>query len=128
MCVVDRRRFARIPVFHEEAAVVHAPGRDIPIKIVDLSRTGLLFSFLEMSSLSDWSCEAGELLEISIDHEQSVLHLKARVVRRTLLSVAGEFEVGEEAAKKLEAKLRAIEIQNGELTAKARAAGTLQRK
>ncbi len=47
MRAVDRRRFARIPVFHEEAAVVHAQGGDIPIKIVDLSRTGLLFSFAE---------------------------------------------------------------------------------
>ncbi len=124
MNVVERRRSARIPVFNEQAGVIHAQGRDVPVKIRDLSRSGLLFSFLETSSCSDCNCEPGALLELSIDHDRSVLHLSARVVRCNLESVAVEFEMTEQVGKKLDDKLRAAEMQNQTVTEKARAAAT----
>lgn len=120
---VERRRFPRIPFFSEEAALIHAGARDIPVKLVDLSRTGLLFSFLDLSSLSDPNSQPKEPLEVSIAHNHSELRLRGRMVRQTSLAVAMEFiELREDVARKLDEKLRSLGLIEEAERAKTRSA------
>jgi len=123
MTVVERRRSPRVTVFNEEAALMHAGSRDIPVKLIDLSRSGLSFSFLDLSSLSESSSQPTERFEVSIAYNRSELRLRARMIRQTPLSVAAEFvELEEEMVRKLEEKLRHLEQTNETEQGRARAA------
>jgi hypothetical protein len=108
MSDVERRRSLRVPVFQEEAAVIHAINRDIPVKIVDLSSSGALFS-LDMLAPDARQVAKGQKLELSIQAERFVFQVTARVVRTTQEFVAVEFLADSDAARKLEEKLRSIE-------------------
>jgi hypothetical protein len=115
MSVVERRRSPRITVFNEEAALMHAGARDIPVKLIDLSLTGLSFSFLDLSSLSDSNSQPAEPFELSIAYNRSELRLRARMIRQTPLSVAVEFvDLEEQTARKLVEKLQNLEITTEE--------------
>src|SRR5215813_12662639 len=108
MSDVERRRSLRVPFFQEEAAVIHAINRDIPVKIVDLSSSGALFS-LEMLGPDARQVAKDQRLELSIQAERFVIQVVARVVRTTQEFVAVEFLADSEAAKKIEEKLQSIE-------------------
>jgi len=108
MSDLERRRSLRVPFFQEEAAVIHAVNRDIPVKIVDLSSSGALFS-LDMLAPDARQVAEGQKLELSIQAERFVIQVTARVVRTTQEFVAVEFLAEPDAARKLEEKLRSIE-------------------
>jgi len=118
MSDVERRRSLRVPFFQEEAAVVHAVNRDIPVKIVDLSSSGALFS-LDMLAPDARQVTKGQQLELSFQAERFVVQVAARVVRTTKEFVAVEFLVDSEAAKKIAEKLRSIEASGKSKAASA---------
>jgi hypothetical protein len=91
MANVERRRSARIPVFQEEAAVIHAEGRELPVKIVDLSAFGALVSVLDMPALGSYDFDTDQRLELSMQHGNSAFHIMARVIRTGPLFIAVEF-------------------------------------
>ena len=105
MSAVERRRSLRIPFFEEEAAVIHAINHDIPVRIVDLSDIGALFS-LNMMDADTRSFTANQQLQLSLQYEHSVFQIAARVVRTTHEFVAVEFAPDTEARQKIADKLR----------------------
>jgi hypothetical protein len=105
MSEVERRRALRVPFFQEEAAVIHAVNRDIPVKIVDLSSSGALFS-LDMLAPDARQVAKGENLELSIQADRFVFQVAARVVRTTQEFVAVEFVADSDTVRKIEEKLR----------------------
>jgi len=108
MSDVERRRSLRVPFFQEEAAVIHAVNRDIPVKIIDLSSSGALLS-LDMLAPDAQSVAINQRLELSIQAEHFVFQVAARVVRTAQGFVAVEFLADADAARKIEEKLRSIE-------------------
>ena len=107
MSATERRRSARVPFFEEEPAVIHAVNRDIPVKIVDLSQTGALFSIDPMAP-DTRILIADQQLELSIQAEHSVFQVAARVVRTTREFVAVEFTANSEANQKIAEKLGTV--------------------
>jgi hypothetical protein len=118
MSDVERRRSLRVPFFQEEAAVIHAVNRDIPVKIIDLSSSGALFCF-DMLAPDARSVAMNQRLELSIQAERSVFQVAARVVRTSQGFVAVEFLADPDAAEKIEEKLRSIGISGKSKTASA---------
>jgi c-di-GMP-binding flagellar brake protein YcgR len=109
MTSVERRRSARIPAFQEEAAVIQSGGRELPVKIVDLSSSGALLSVLDMPALGSRNFEDDEQVELSIQKQNSVFHVMCRVVRTGPLFMGVEFiEQKAEVQKKLDEKLLEI--------------------
>src|SRR5581483_6135641 len=98
MSAIERRRSLRVPIFQEEAAVIHAVNRDIPVTIVDLSTTGALFS-LDMLAPDAGVIDSNQRLQLSMQSQQSVFHVAARVVRTTQGFVAVEFLADPDAAR-----------------------------
>src|SRR5262249_18553089 len=91
MSVVERRRSARVAIVQEEAAVIHARDIDLPVRIIDLSKTGALVHFLYMPSFGSAEFAAGEPLQLSVRHSHSVCQIMARVIRTTHEFIAVEF-------------------------------------
>jgi hypothetical protein len=110
MSDVERRRSLRVPFFQEEAAVIHAVNRDIPVKIIDLSSSGALFS-LDMLAPDARSVATNQRIELSIQAERFVFQVAARVVRTAQGFVAVEFLADSDAAKKIEEKLGSMGMQ-----------------
>jgi hypothetical protein len=88
---VDRRRSERVSFSQEEAAIVHAGGRDILVRVIDFSATGALLSLLDSTASSESSANCGESVSLAVHLNQSVFHVGARVVRRTPGFLAVEF-------------------------------------
>jgi hypothetical protein len=86
---VERRRSARVYFSKEQAAVVHAGGREILVRVVDFSPTGALLSVLDLPAES--SSNYGERVTLSMHVNESVVQVAARVVRSTPGYVAVEF-------------------------------------
>jgi hypothetical protein len=105
MSALERRRSTRVPLFREEAAVIHALSRDIPVRIVDLSVSGALFS-MDAFAPDTATITADQSLQLSLQADRSVFQVGARVVRTTQEFVAVEFAADAESVKKIEAKLR----------------------
>jgi c-di-GMP-binding flagellar brake protein YcgR len=109
MIPAERRRSARISVFQEEAAVIHANDRDLPVKVVDLSSTGALVSLLDMPGrlpLAGMFFADGERLQLSMHDERSVFQIAVRVVRTAHEFIAVEFlDKGDAIAGKIQKKL-----------------------
>ena len=115
MTNVERRRSARVPAFLEEAAVIHAGGRELPVKIVDLSTFGALVSVLDMPALGSCDFDTDQRLELSMQHKNSVFHIRARVTRAGPLFVAVEFVDDKEDVRiKIGEKLSVIQSRNFE--------------
>jgi hypothetical protein len=108
MTALERRRSLRFPLFREEAAVLHALSRDIPVRIVDLSISGALFS-LDTFAPEAATVAADQKLQLSLQTERSVFQVGARVVRTTQEFVAVEFAADADAVQKIEEKLRAVQ-------------------
>lgn len=88
---------------------MHAVNHDIPVKIVDLSSSGALFSLDSLGS-EKRSLVANQRLELSLHHERAVFQVAARVVRTTHEFVAVEFLADAEAERRLREKL--LSLQN----------------
>ena len=113
MVNVERRRSVRIPLFQEEAAVIHAGDRELPVKLVDLSRSGALVTVLDMPPLGSRNFATDERLELSMHSKDSVLHVKARVVRTGPLFIAVEFiDESEDVLRKIAEKLSTVQARN----------------
>ena len=63
----------------------------MPVRIVDLSKTGALVNFLYMPALGNAAFMAGESLQLSVLHSHSVFQIMARVIRATHEFIAVEF-------------------------------------
>src|SRR5580704_3139053 len=88
---VERRRSLRFSPSREEAAIVHAGGREILVRVVDVSVTGALLSLLDTPSSSEFGANFGERVTLSMQVNQSVSQVAARVVRIAPGFVAVEF-------------------------------------
>ena len=110
MTVLERRRSARIAIVGEEAAIIHARDVDLPVRVVDLSKTGALVNFLNVPTFSNVEFVAGESLQLSLRHSHSVFQIMARVIRTTHDFIAVEFlNESERSVKALEDKLQEAE-------------------
>jgi hypothetical protein len=96
-------------LFQEEAAVIHAVNRDIPVKIVDLSSRGALFS-LDMLAPDSRTVVTDQQVELSIQAQRLVVQVAARVVRTSQEFVAVEFLADCDAVRKIEEKLRSTQV------------------
>jgi hypothetical protein len=115
----ERRRSARVPVFHEEAAVIQSRGIELPVKIIDLSSSGALLTVVDMPALGRPDFSVHEQLELSTENAGTVFHVRSRVVRSGPLFIALEFiDEREGVQRKLNEKLNLIQIRT------ATAAGT----
>ena len=122
MSTVERRRSARILAF-EEQAVIHAAGRDIPVRLVDISNTGALVGLVDMPAFDGRNIADEQQLELSMQHGHSIFQIGARVIRTTPQFVAVEFhEVREGIRKSLDAKLRLLETRRNISDGKTKAA------
>ena len=108
----ERRRSARVPVFHEEAAVIQSRGLELPVKIVDLSSSGALLTVVDMPALGRPDFAVREQLELSMESHGTVFHVLSRVVRSGPLFIAVEF-IDERAGvqRKLNEKLNLIQVR-----------------
>jgi PilZ domain len=115
MANVERRRSARVPAFQEEAAVIVAGGRELPVKIVDLSKCGALVNVVDMPALGVCEFDTDQRLELSIQHKKSVFHVLARVTRSGPLFLALEFiDEKQDVRTKLDEKLSFVRSRNSE--------------
>ena len=87
--------------------MIHAANRDIPVKILDLSSTGALFS-LDMLAPDAGVIDNNERLQLSLQSQQSVFQVAARVVRTTQGFVAVEFVADSEASRNIDDKLKCL--------------------
>jgi hypothetical protein len=88
---VERRRSARVPFSKAEAAVLQVGDREIFVQIVNISANGALLAMLELPSVSTFSQDCDGSVVLSMNLDQSVVHTKARVIRRTPGFLAVEF-------------------------------------
>jgi hypothetical protein len=110
MNALERRRSGRISIDGEEAAVIHARDLDLPVRLVDLSKTGALVNFLNFATFGGAEISTGESLQLSLSHAHSVFQIMARVIRTTHDFIAVEFlDESEGSRKALEDKILAAE-------------------
>jgi hypothetical protein len=112
----ERRRSTRISVAGEEAAVIHARDLDLPVRLVDLSKTGALVNFLNFPTSGGADLSTGESLQLSLSHAHIVFQIMARVIRTTHDFIAVEFlDESERSRKALEDKILAAETTRVEV-------------
>lgn len=105
MDALERRRSKRVVVPREQAAVIHDQHREIPAKLVDLSRTGALVRLFTLSLMVEDSLS--DCIELSMHDDRSVLYVKARIVRRGPQFIAVEFiDERTDVHKRIDEKLR----------------------
>ncbi len=109
MDIVEKRRHPRVSAFNEETAVLHAGSTDVPVKLIDLGRTGVLCGCFN-SIAEEKVTQIGERVFVTLQLSESVIDLQARVVRRTPESVALEFtDVRAETGELLDEKIKTMQ-------------------